>query len=479
VAQRSFGTVIVGAGPAGIAVLLAACRGGKLEDFLDRGVAVVEASDHFGAGQIGNYAINSDSTALTFIDCIKSNSSAPFKALKDHMLTKAFAASDQDAIPLHLVGQMSSLIGDTLRKIVAKHPACAIYRRSKVMFAREEPPEDWLCSLSGPDGRTIELIAQNLVIATGGHQPKTRLDDEYVGGQPLLAQCGGRLLQSGEVLRTGGLDRIARRLAGKTNPKIVVLGGSTSAVSVAHSLLNRLRPELTAPNAVSLLHRQPLRIYYASVAEALADGYRDFTPDDLCPLTKRVFRFAGLRLDSKDLICAALGIGGRQPDPRLRLHHLQAQDPDALQIIAQADLVIACFGYRPIGLKLLGRHGRPIRLHASTSVRAPLVDEHCRILDEQRLPLKNLFGIGLASGFTPRGALGGEPSFSGQANGLWLWQTAVGRLIVDRILTTQAARKTDRLGKIEQDDFKITEFSPHTRVAQTGQLLAADLVGGD
>jgi hypothetical protein len=46
-------------------------------------------------------------------------------------------------------------------------------------------------------------------------------------------------------------------------------------------------------------------------------------------------------------------------------------------------------------------------------------------------------------------------------------------------LATQAARKTDRFGKIEQDDFKITEFSPHARVAQTGQLLAADLVGGD
>jgi hypothetical protein len=148
-------------------------------------------------------------------------------------------------------------------------------------------------------------------------------------------------------------------------------------------------------------------------------------------------------------------------------------------MIAQADLVIACFGYRPIGLKLLGRHGQTIRLHVSTSVRAPLVDEHCRILDEQRLPLKNLFGIGLASGFMPRGSLGGEPSFSGQANGLWLWQTAVGRLIVDQILATQAAQKTDRFGKIEQDDFKITELSPHTRVARTGQLLAAELVGGD
>jgi hypothetical protein len=30
--------------------------------------------------------------------------------------------------------------------------------------------------------------------------------------------------------------------------------------------------------------------------------------------------------------------------------------------------------------------------------------------------------------------LGGEPSFRGQANGLWLWQSDVGGLIVDAIL---------------------------------------------
>jgi hypothetical protein len=181
-----------------------------------------------------------------------------------------------------------------------------------------------------------------------------------------------------------------------------------------------------------------LRIYYPSVAEAVADGYTDFTPDDLCPLTQRVFRFAGLRLDSKDLICEALGIGGRQPDARLRLHHLQPYDPEAVRMIGQADLVIACFGYRPIALKLADRHGKPIKLQAGTSMHAKLVDEQCRVLDDKARPLQNIFAIGLAAGFTPRGALGGEPSFSGQANGLWLWQTAVGELIVDQILAKPA-----------------------------------------
>jgi hypothetical protein len=45
-----------------------------------------------------------------------------------------------------------------------------------------------------------------------------------------------------------------------------------------------------------------------------------------------------------------------------------------------------------------------------------------------------VFGIGLASGHVPDGGLGGEASFSGKANGLWLWQNDIGQMIVDQLL---------------------------------------------
>jgi hypothetical protein len=45
-----------------------------------------------------------------------------------------------------------------------------------------------------------------------------------------------------------------------------------------------------------------------------------------------------------------------------------------------------------------------------------------------------VYAMGLAAGFVPHGELGGEASFSGQANGLWLWQNGVGSRIVDQIL---------------------------------------------
>ena len=177
-----------------------------------------------------------------------------------------------------------------------------------------------------------------------------------------------------------------------------------------------------------------MRIYYPDAATARAEGCHDFTNDDICPLTGRVFRLAGLRLDSGELVMRALGFGGRPAEPRLRLHHLQQpHDAVALRALDEADIVVAAFGYRPNALPVLDSTGADIQLLAQTGLRKSLVDAACRVLDAAGAPLPGLFGIGLAAGFVPQGRLGGEASFRGQANGLWTWQNDVGALIVDAV----------------------------------------------
>ena len=66
-----------------------------------------------------------------------------------------------------------------------------------------------------------------------------------------------------------------------------------------------------------------------------------------------------------------------------------------------------------------------------------MVDRHCRVLAADDTVVPGAFGIGLAAGFVPWGRLGGEESFRGNANGLWLWQNDVGQMIVDQILTAR------------------------------------------
>jgi hypothetical protein len=134
-----------------------------------------------------------------------------------------------------------------------------------------------------------------------------------------------------------------------------------------------------------------------------------------------------------------LGIGGRAPDPRMALRQLGDLDAAAVRAeIEGADIVIGALGYRPRALPLFDVDGNRIALAADAAGRPRLVDQQCRVIDAEGRPVPGVFGIGLASGHVPDGKLGGEASFSGKANGLWLWQNDIGQMIVDQLLDLAA-----------------------------------------
>ena len=433
-AIRQFGLVVVGSGPAGLAPLLAAHRLGSLDQILDDGVALVEKTEWLGSGTIGKYTINSDSSGTTFADCLRSPEQTPLTALASHPLAQCVAAAGDGTVPLRLAGQFLGLVGETLGRMIAERPGCEVLVQHTAISVQRSGAY-WRVKLRTPHGGDRVLLARNVVLATGGHQPHDRLVNESVGGRNLLEHYRAKLLQSDEVLDAGGLDLVAARLSGRAEPQVAVIGGSTSAASVAYALLNRLPGISFGHSGVTLLHRRELRIFYLDAASALAEGYTEFGQDDICPISGRVFRFAGFRLDQRELVMRARGIGGRPPEPRLALHHLRdGSEREAVRILDQADLVVAAMGYRPHALAVLDKLGAPVQLLAHTGPQQPLVDGHCQVLDAAGDPLAGLFGIGLAAGFRPSGALGGEPSFRGQANGLWLWQNDVGALIVHAML---------------------------------------------
>ena len=424
--------VIVGGGPAGLAPVLAAHRNGLLGSMLSGGVAIVEASDELGTGGIGRYAINSDSTGTTFVDCLRSPEVTELTALQSHPLTREIGSAGDGPVPLQLAGQFLSLVGQTLSAMIAAHPACAVFTGHRALHTKRTGL-DWATVIEDRFGCSHTLVSRLVVFATGATQPLERLAAERSAGVSLVARYKHKLLQSGDVFVSGGMENMAERLAASAEPRVAIVGGSTSAAAIANALLQRSSIGFGA-DGVTILHRRPLRIYYPCVQDALDDGYTEFNEDDICPISKRVFRFAGFRLDSRDLIMRARGIGGRPAEPRLALHQLLTHDPEAVAIMDRADLVIAALGYRPLALPVFEDDGMPIVLHAQTGPSAPMVDEFCRVIDAQCRPITGLLGIGLAAGFVPRGKLGGEPSFSGQANGLWLWQNDVGMLIVEAVL---------------------------------------------
>ncbi len=429
------GVVIVGGGPAGIAPLLAAHRRGRLTDVLNHGVTVVEQSAAVGEGTIGHWCINSDSTGFSFADCLAGPADSELAAVRNHPLTREVFAAGESTVPLQRAGEFLAMVGHAMNDVIAASANGRVLKRSRAVSTQRKGDTWHTLIRDTSSGRERLIESRHVIMATGASQPMERLQTETVAGVNLVAHCGPKLLQSGDVVSHQGFAAVAARLSAlRRPPKVAIVGGSTSAAALAHALLNRMPGVTFGANGVSILHRRPLRIYYPSVEAALADGYTEFGPDDICPLSKRVFRLAGFRLDSRELIMRARGIGGRLPEPRLLLHRLSDNHAATRALLNEADLVIAALGYRPRALPVLDAAGRLVRLHSETGPQAPLVDGSCRVLDSQGKPLPDLFAIGLAAGFVPHGKLGGEPSFRGQANGLWLWQSDVGGMIIDAVL---------------------------------------------
>ncbi|UAJ08754.1 DegT/DnrJ/EryC1/StrS family aminotransferase [Glacieibacterium megasporae] len=435
--DRVLGTVIIGGGPAGTAILCAAARSGKLEQMAADGIAVIDRSVAIGSGMLGHYAITSDSTAETFLSA---NAALPkgagreigdaSRALEDH--------KGALGVPLTKVGAYLEKFGDILtRRMVSL--GGEVLRGHEVISAQRTCDGLWsVRARCIADGKSIVLTAMNLVLATGGHQPARVIAEEKVAGRTLVERCGDRLIQSDTILSVGGLERVAELLPKNRPARIVIVGGSTSAATSAALMLRDRADKHFQVERVTVMSRRPFRLFYPSADAARADGYSDFDEDDICPLSGFVYRLAGLRLEARELIIHALGIGGRSGDPRLRLHRLAgASDPTAEAALDTADLVIAAFGYRPNALPLFDENGRDIRLRSDGLAAGSMVDDSCRVVDSAEMPLDGVYGVGLASGFVPAGRFGGERSFQGQANGLWTWQNPVGEMIVDQLTASR------------------------------------------
>ncbi len=438
---RHYGTAIVGGGPAGLGPLLAASRNGTLASLLDDGLVIIDRRPAIGAGRLGDYVIRSDSAALSFLSCLDGVQDSRLAAVRDMPSARALAACGSGPVELTMVARFLNDVGRAVRAIVETAPRGVVLTSHDVVRARRIMRGAWQLSVRGPRAQTIEIRAARLLLAGGADQDDARLARERLFDKTMLSvRHRLKVVQSDLVLRPEGLRAALARLAGHPSPRIVVLGGSTSAVAAARLLLQAL-PVTAEPGAVTLLHRGRPRLFYHSAAEARADGYDEFGPDDICPVSGFVHRLGGLRYDARDLMRHALEIGGRVPDTRLALLDGSSLLPGNLDaLLDEANLVIAALGYRPRGLPLRDRHGVAVRLAGGE--RTPMVDHRCRVLNTRGEVLPGVLGIGLAAGVRTTGTLGGEPSFRGQTNSLWLWQHDIGALVAAGLLETEPVARS-------------------------------------
>lgn len=437
--------VIVGGGPAGLAPLFAAASEGVLDEVLAGGVVILEAGCRLGPGAFRDYAIRSDSAAEAFLDIILKTKDSRLQRLHDHPAVLAVADHMGRAVPLSLVADFLEVAADVVREILAESPGCAVLTSSRALWTKQVCSDQWrTCFRDGLTGLEHVIESCTVVLATGGHQLTETLLDDSIRSLQALSSRSNKLLQSGSVLAHGGVEHVADRLRGVERPKVVVLGGSASAGAVAVALLRDLPQTLLRSISIVVLHRHPIRLFCESVTAAALDGYTDFIPDDVCALTGRIHRFAGLRLESRELFLSALNIAGRSSPRGLALCNLQHTSTLALDdALERADLIITAVGYVPRLLPVFDHLDRPIALKSTFRERDSAVDQQCQLLDHTGLGLEGLLAIGLAVGPPPLQNMGGEKGFRGQVNSLWLWQHTLGLRIAAKVLERRAFAARD------------------------------------
>ena len=417
-------TAVIGGGPAGLAICLAACRLDKLEALLNDGFVIFERSSSFGPGTLGRFRIKSDSLAASFLRFMEPVTPVGLEGLATHEETRSLRDRMGDSIPLLEAASFLGIVGAEMESLAARSSAEGLVKlNTAVKSAHMLAGGGWKLALeNGEDGLKFDQI----VLATGGRPDLARQISGLVAGRPLSPELANSLFQAQELLTLAGQQALCHRLRRLSNPRVVVVGGSHTALSCLQILLE-MRPDW-ADGSIALVHRSPLRVTYATPDEAIADCC-EFQLNDVCAATGRVFPLAGFRSSSRDLARRLLNRPGTMPEARVRLISIADHShADIWSELSAADIVIPALGYVPVGLPLFDKQGDSINWRSSG-----MVDGKCRVIDAHGNPILGLFGIGLAAGH-PMASQWGEPSFTGQANGLALWQTEIGETLVRELV---------------------------------------------
>jgi hypothetical protein len=443
--RRTLAAVVVGAGPAGIAPLVAARRKGMLDALLSGGIKIIERAPALGSGQIGNYVVRSDSFADSFLKAIDlDDTTLNLRALLDTRAGRYLDAQRGKPVSLAVVGCFLAEMASAIRESLSARGQDPFVTGVEAFRADRQLDGSWVTRCRNPDGSTDAFNSRNIVIATGADEPSRRLYAEKVAGRPLLPRFIAKTIQSSMFLGSQAEQKLEALTSIHPIRKVAIVGGSHSAIASAFKCMHHPHTGLLDCQLITVLHRNPLRLTYASPEAAVTDGYTAFDPADICPKTGRVFPLAGFRSDSRDLLRQYWGLGGLKRDSRLHVLQLdEAVYTQANQVLEEADLVIAALGYRPRALPLFDHRGDQLPLHCEIGTN-PMVDNKSRILDSTGRVIRGAFGIGLSAGY-PLAGTHGESSFRGEANGLALWQTEIGEALVIALLedaSTQDAEPT-------------------------------------
>ncbi|MEU2956969.1 hypothetical protein [Streptomyces xanthochromogenes] len=357
---------VIGCGPAALGLLVAADRTGELPRLLGQGVRYLDRAPN--ARALGRlrfpFLIDANSVGGDFIAALRPD--GYFARALEGRAGRTLREHHDQPVPLALVGEF---MNDLSRVAEDAIPGGFKYG-ADVHRLHRNPDGSW----TSVDRFGSALVtSERVVLATGGREDTAAISARY--GIP-----EGRLVGSAQLL-SGRFAEAARVLQGGGN--IAILGGSHSGFAAAELLLNRYGEAIT-PGSLSLIHRG-LALAHESLAEAQSMPEEALRHLEVCQESGMVNRFHGLRAGPRELCLRTL----RGDEQRLSLY--QSGSVTAQRVLAEADLVIHCVGYRPRGVPLYDEWGDPISVRGASGA----VDDRCRLVQDELGAVPGVFGLGL------------------------------------------------------------------------------------
>ena len=432
-----FGVAIIGAGPSGTGPFVCAAQNGHLDDFLNQGIALIDQSPVIGSGRIGEYFLHSNSVGGAFIDCLEHpRCESLLGHLRELEPYPSIAPQRGERIPLAWVGKLLGNIGSVIGAKLEAHHKCAVFKSMqaqclrldngfvRVGLARSKSAEE--------TGDALEIRARTVVLALGGEQKRcVVMESEVVPGVRIGDLDPTKVFLSDHLMRSAGFDRMIQQIRREPEPRVVLLGGSHSAFGTAWHLVNEDTGCDFGPGSISILHRDPVRVRYRTREEAQADNF-EFTEDDVCPRTGQINRGGGLIGRETEMWRAVTGRG--KQEARVALHHLGkwSHKPEEMrQLLGSASAVVTCFGYHANTIPIYDGSGTELPLRGQGG--GDLVNSEMQVTLSDGTPIDNVFGVGLCSGFRAANLDELEPSFTGHANGVWLYQNTIANHLLRRL----------------------------------------------
>jgi hypothetical protein len=421
-----FETVIIGAGPAGTGIFFKALRDGSIHGLLNRGIGIIEQGTSLVSGSIVSYKIKSDSVSGVFLECLEGQTSGflDLKCLEAELnYLKQYSGRP---IPLKSLALYFDKLGDLLGKFISTYPNCKTFLNTRVLRIQQISAEEYRIFTNNSN---TPIISRNIVLSTGGIPRFQNSFETKDGDQIQLTHYNHKIVSSDSLLK-GTIPASAHERLLK-NPNIVILGSGPSGFAAANYILNNFKGIDFLKNPIKIIGKKNPKLFFDSMEDAIANKYFEFGAEDFCSQTKRLFRLAGLRMDSKELYMRMTGMIANETEERVILN--LGNTEETTTSLEKSGLIVLSLGYTFNTIPITTMNSDPIILKGTDDGR--FVNDNLQLLSRSGSPIKNMYSIGLGNGYIPYGDLGGEPSFKGQFSGVWYYQNEMGKIILDQLLS--------------------------------------------